>query len=102
MELMLVDQMFGTEELSSYSQFAREAEKPPRLIMNTSDAERLGLTQGNRVSLQVKGVNIEAGLQCAETMAAGVMVLPRHGGIPWQKFEASRVSVSADRIKRLP
>jgi NADH-quinone oxidoreductase subunit G len=102
MELMLVDQLFGTEELSSYSQFAREAEKPPRLIMNTSDAERLGFTQGNRVSLQVKGVNIEAALQCVETMAAGVMVLPRHRGIPWQKFEASRVSVSADRIKRLP
>lgn len=102
MELMLVDQMFGTEELSCHSQFAREAEKPPRLIMNTSDAERLGFTQGNRVSLQVKGVNIEAGLQCVERMAAGVMVLPRHRGIPWQKFEAPRVSVPLDRIKRLP
>ena len=102
MELMLVDQVFGTEELSSYSQFSREAEKPPRLIMNTSDADRLGFTLGNRVSLQVNGVKIEAELQCVETMGAGVMILPRHRGIPWQKFESSRVSVSADRIKRLP
>jgi len=101
-ELLLVERTFGTEELSSYSQFAREAEEPPWLTMNSRDACRLGFTQGDRVSLQVKGVNIEVGLQCVERMAAGVMVLPRHRGIPWQKFEASRISVSVDRIKRLP
>ena len=102
MELLLVEQIFGTEELSIYSRFARDAEKPPSLTMNTRDADRLGLTHGDRVSLQVNGGCVEAGLQVVETVAPGVMLLPRHHGIPWQLFEAPRVSVPIERIKRLP
>ena len=102
MELLLVEQTFGTEELSSYSRFTRDAEKPPWLTMNTRDADRLGLTHGDRVSLQVNGGTLEVRLQVVETVAPGVMVLPRHHGIPWQVFEAPRVSVPIERIKRLP
>jgi NADH-quinone oxidoreductase subunit G len=102
MELLLVEQTFGTEELSIYSRFTREAEKPPCLMMNTRDANRLGLTHGDRVSLQVNGRTLEVGLQVVETVAPGVMVLPRHHGIPWQLFKAPRVSVPIERIKRLP
>jgi NADH-quinone oxidoreductase subunit G len=102
MELLLVEQTFGTEELSVYSRFTREAEKPPCLTMNTRDADRLGLTHGDPVSLQVNGGSLEVGLQAVETVAAGVMVLPRHRNLPWQVFEAPRVSVPIERIKRLP
>jgi len=102
MELLLVEQTFGTEELSIYSRFTREAEKPPCLTMNTRDADRLGLTHGNRVSLQVNGGSLEVGLQAVETVAPGVMVLPRHRNLPWQVFAAPRVSVPIERIKRLP
>jgi NADH-quinone oxidoreductase subunit G len=101
-ELLLVEQTFGTEELSNYSRFTREAEKPPCLTMNTTDADRLGLTHGDRVSLQVNGGSLEVGLQAVETVAPGVMVLPRHRNLPWQVFEAPRVSVPIERIKRLP
>jgi len=102
MELLLVEQTFGTEELSIYSRFTRDAEKPPWLTMNTRDADRLGLTHGDRVSVQVNGGTLEVRLQVVETVAPGVMVLPRHHGIPWQVFEAPRVSVPIERIKRLP
>ena len=102
MELLLVEQTFGTEELSIYSRFTKDAEKPPWLTMNTRDANRLGLTHGDRVSLQVNGGSLEVGLQVVETVAPGVMVLPRHHGIPWQVFEAPRVMVPIERIKRLP
>ena len=102
MELLLVEQTFGTEELSIYSRFTKDAEKPPWLTMNTRDANRLGLTHGDRVSLQVNGGTLEVGLQVVETVAPGVMVLPRHHGIPWQVFEAPRVMVPIERIKRLP
>ena len=100
MELLLVEQTFGTEELSIYSRFTRDAEKPPWLTMNTRDANRLGLTHGDRVSLQVNGGSLEVVLRLSETMAAGVMVLPRHHGIPWQVFEAPRVMVPIEHIMR--
>jgi len=101
-ELLLVERTFGTEELSSYSQFAREAEEPPWLTMNPRDADRLGFAQGGRVSIRVKGILVDVRLQVIDAVAPGVMVLPRHRGIPWQKFETPRVRVSVDRIKRLP
>jgi anaerobic selenocysteine-containing dehydrogenase len=102
MELLLVEQTFGTEELSSYSQFTKDAEMPPWLAMHTRDANRLGLTHEDRVSLQVNGFILEVGLRVADTVAPGVMVLPRHRGIPWQVFKAPRVMVPIERIKRLP
>jgi NADH-quinone oxidoreductase subunit G len=102
MELLVAERTFGSEELSSYSQFARNAEGPSGLMMNPRDAERLGLAHGDRVSLQVNGGLVKVGLQVIEAVAPGVMVLPRHRGIAWQKFEASRVSVPIDHIKRLP
>ena len=80
----------------------KDAEKPPCLTMNTRDANRLGLTHEDRVSLQVNGCILEVGLQAVETVAAGVMVLPRHRGIPWQVFKAPRVMVPIEHIKRLP
>jgi NADH-quinone oxidoreductase subunit G len=102
MELLLVEQTFGTEELSIYSRFTRSAEKPPYLMMNTRDADRLGLTHGGRVSFQVNGGSVEVGLQVVDTVAPGVMVLPRHHAIPWQVFQAPQVRVPIGLIKRLP
>jgi hypothetical protein len=40
-------------------------------------------------------------VQTADHMASGVIVMPRHHQLAWQKARAFKVTVSADQIERI-
>ena len=101
LELILVDWTFGTEELSALSACLRELEPEPAVIMHTSEAQRLGLIDGDSVSIQTESGNFEAKLRVVENMAAGVLVVPRHRKISWQIFETGMIRIGREQIQKV-
>jgi NADH-quinone oxidoreductase subunit G len=100
LELLLVDWTFGTEELSQHSESLQQVEKAPCLSMNRNDAEALGLKDGDRVVLSTREGDIEVNLYAGENVASGIMVLPRHRQISWQKVKSLREWVPLENIKK--
>jgi NADH-quinone oxidoreductase subunit G len=101
LELLLVDWTFGTEELSSYSGHIHQVEKHPVLLMHTQDATRLGLKHKDKVVVHFDGGPLEIELAVADNMASGVMVLPRHRRISWQKLKAIPAKIPVERIRKI-
>jgi formate dehydrogenase major subunit len=97
---LLVDWTFGTEELSQHSESLQQVEKAPCLSMNRKDAEALGLKDGDRIILSIGKGAIEANLYAGENVASGVMVLPRHRQISWQKVKSLQEWVPFGNIKK--
>lgn len=97
-ELLLVDWTFGTEELSSASPCLDQRQKDPCLCMQAQDADSLGLAHGDRVVIQSNGEQLEVPLCVVENMAAGILVLPRHHKIAWQKLGSERPRLGKDQI----
>jgi NADH-quinone oxidoreductase subunit G len=100
LELIVVDWIFGTEELSAYSKYSRQAEMGPFLLMHVEEAARLNLGADDKIILDLDGVSLEVKLQTVENMARGVMFLPRHRQMAWQKARAFPAMVPVDRIKK--
>jgi anaerobic selenocysteine-containing dehydrogenase len=100
LELILTDRTFGTEELSSYSSFARRAETPPALFMHPEDAEKMGLQDGCTVSLSLDGGEVSLGLCLSSRMSPGVVVMPRHHDLGWQKVRCMPWILSTDQVRR--
>jgi anaerobic selenocysteine-containing dehydrogenase len=100
LELLLVDWTFGTEELSSYSGCIHQVEKNPVLLMHTRDAARLGLKHKDKVVVHFDGGPLEIELAVADNMASGVMVLPRHRQISWQKLKDIPAKIPVERIMK--
>jgi NADH-quinone oxidoreductase subunit G len=101
LELLLVDQTFGTEELSAYSHTIQQVEKAPRLCMHPKDAMRACLKDKDRVALQLDGGPLEIEMSIAENMAPGIMVLPRHRQLHWQMVKTIPVRIPFDGIKKM-
>jgi hypothetical protein len=100
LELLVVDWTFGTEELSAYSSFIRQVEEPPRLLMSNQDVCRLGLCAGGEVVLPLPGGALTVELKAVDHLAPGVLVLPRHRGLYWQKLTARPTLIPAAALKR--
>ena len=101
LELVLTDWTFGTEELSTYSRFARQGETAPRLFLHHDDAARLGLAEGEKVALDLEGGEVLLELGVASNMATGVIIVPRHRQVKWQKLKRWPTIVPDDRIRRI-
>jgi NADH-quinone oxidoreductase subunit G len=101
LELLLVDWTFGTEELSTFSKYIREVEREPSLLMHPKDASRLSLMNQDRVALQLDRGKLEVKLSISDNMAQGVLILPRHRQLEWQKMETLPARVSFDQIEKI-
>jgi NADH-quinone oxidoreductase subunit G len=99
-ELLLVDWIFGTEELSNYSRPVRQVEREPFLLMQRKDAERLGLQSSDQIVLPLDGGPLEVRLEVQEKMAPGVIILPKHRQLAWQKIKTLPAMILANQIKR--
>ena len=71
------------------------------LFMHPKDAMRAGLKDKDRVALQLDGGPLEIEVSIAENMAPGIMVLPRHRQLHWQKVKTFPVRVNIDRINKV-
>jgi NADH-quinone oxidoreductase subunit G len=100
LELIVVERTFGTEELSSYSECLTDLEGSPGIFMCRTDAEKLNLTAGDTVSLELDSGTLEANLRVADNMAAGTLVIPRHKKLDWQKMDTGKTWIRPDQIRK--
>jgi NADH-quinone oxidoreductase subunit G len=100
LEVILTDWTFGTEELSSFSPPLRELERRPCASMHPDDAVRLGLDRGDRVRIRLDEGHVEVDVCIEEDMAPGVMVLPRHRSVEWQKITGFPKFVRFEEIEK--
>jgi NADH-quinone oxidoreductase subunit G len=85
MEVLLVERIYGTEELSSYSLPIQKMETTPQMWVHAKDAERLGLKSKDSIRLLLGGEEVCVELCAIENMATGVIILPRHRQLEWEK-----------------
>jgi len=100
LEAFLVDWTFGTEELSGYSRFVRQVEKEPCLMMHAKDAALVGLSDKDRAVVTFEGGALEVGLSIVENMAPGVIILPRHRQLAWQKLKEIPARIPVERVRK--
>jgi NADH-quinone oxidoreductase subunit G len=100
-ELVLVDQTFGTEELAGYSAPIRKVEGEPYLTLSDDLAAGLGLASGDQVVLPLPGGEVTVGLKTTHNMAPGVVILPRHRRLEWQKAPDGPVWLPTAKIRKL-
>jgi NADH-quinone oxidoreductase subunit G len=100
LQLLVSDWTFGTEDLSVYSKFIQQVEKEPCLFINPKDASRTGMKDRERITLDLDRGPLMVELRVADNVAPGVIVLPRHRQLPWQKMERWPLNVGVDRIRK--
>jgi NADH-quinone oxidoreductase subunit G len=101
LEVILTDWTFGTEELSSFSPPLRQLERNPCASMHTDDAARLGLGHGDKVKIKLDEGDVEVDVCIEENMASGVVILPRHRLLEWQKIKSLPKSVSYEDVTKI-
>jgi NADH-quinone oxidoreductase subunit G len=100
LEVILTDWTFGTEELSSFSPPLRKLERMPCASMHANDAARLGLGHGDKVRIKLDQGEVEVDVWVEEHMAPGVLVLPRHRLLEWQKIRKLPKIVRFEEIEK--
>jgi NADH-quinone oxidoreductase subunit G len=100
LELVMVSWTFGTEELSQYSPPLRKLEKEPSVFIHVDDASRLGLSDSDRITIKLAGGALEVSVTVKENMASGVIVMPRHRLLEWQKIETLPKFVRFEEIEK--
>jgi len=101
LELVLANWTFSTEELSQNSPPLVKLEKEPSVFMHVDDAARLGLSNGDRVTIVLDRGSVEVGVSVKEDMAPGVIVMPRHRLLEWQLIEKLPKFVKYEDVKRV-
>ncbi|MDH3883707.1 MAG: molybdopterin-dependent oxidoreductase, partial [Desulfobacterales bacterium] len=101
LELIAVERTFGTEELSSYSECLTDFEGSPGIFMCRIDAQKLNLTAGDMVSIELDRGALKANLRIVDNMAAGALIIPRHKNLDWQKMDTGETWVRRDQIRKL-
>jgi NADH-quinone oxidoreductase subunit G len=98
LELILVEQTFGTEELSTYASCLQELEPEPCATLHTRDADALQLQNGDRIDIETDSGSLEILLRVTDNMASGILLVPRHHKLEWQNLGTGRVVVRKERI----
>mgnify|MGYP000231713761 CR=1 FL=1 len=101
LEVVAVEQTFGTEELCAHSACLQELTKAPCIYMHSTDAQQLNINSGDPVAVELNGGAIEARLQVTENMASGILIIPRHPDMGWQKMNPGQTWVPKDHIRRI-
>ena len=101
LEIILTDWTFGTEELSSFSPPLRKLERSPSASIHTNDAVRLGVGRGDKIKIKLDEGDVEVDVWVEEDMAPGVMILPRHRLLEWQKIKSLPKFVRFGEIEKV-
>jgi NADH-quinone oxidoreductase subunit G len=89
MEVILTERTFGTEELSTYSVCLEMLEDEPFAGLSRTDAEALSIRDGDRIAIRTENGAVELVARVWESMAAGVVIIPRLRRLPWQALGTS-------------
>jgi NADH-quinone oxidoreductase subunit G len=100
LEVVLVDRFFGTEELSGYSPVIQNADSEPLVFLHVRDAEPLGIAHSDWISIALEGGGLEVRAGVSAQMAEGVLVIPRHRLLEWQKLGPVPARIPFGRISK--
>jgi NADH-quinone oxidoreductase subunit G len=98
LDLLIVDWTFGTEELSSYSKYIQQVEKGPCLFIHLKDASKMGLHDKDKCTLSLDRGKLEVEVCVVENMAPGVIILPCHRQLDWQKLKGLPAKIEVGQI----
>jgi NADH-quinone oxidoreductase subunit G len=101
LELVLANWTFSTEELSQYSPPLMKLEKEPSVFVHVDDAARLGLSDSDKVTILLDGGALEVSVSVKQNMALGVIVMPRHRLLEWQKIETLPKFISYEDVRKV-
>ncbi|MFP3980683.1 MAG: NADH-quinone oxidoreductase subunit NuoG [Desulfobacterales bacterium] len=102
LELLPATGVFGSEPMSGYSQCLRELAGLPAVWMARADADKHGITAGDRVGLGFENGEVILDACISDHMAPGVLVVYRHPDIEWQPWaEGTRCRIRENQIRRI-
>lgn len=73
----------------------------PYMSMHTNDARSAGLSDGDRVSLELDNGSVEIRVSVSDRTAEGVLVIPRHQSLDWRKMKDFRIRVLPEKIRKI-
>jgi predicted molibdopterin-dependent oxidoreductase YjgC len=68
--------------------------------MSPRDASIIGFKDSERITLPLDKGRLEIKLRIVDNMAPGVIVMPRHRQLAWQKIEKWPLKVVLDQIRK--
>lgn len=86
LQLLIAENLYGSEILSSFSEFWQEIRPEPFALMHPDDAAPLGLAAGEEIRLRTEGKEVRVRLHLSGRMAPGTVVLPRLRGTLLERF----------------
>ena len=101
LELLTVEWMFGTTEFSVWSDSLSASLTEPYMSMNSKDAQSAGLSDGDRVSLELDNGSMEIRVSVSDRTAEGVLVFPRHQSLDWRKMKDFRGRLLPEKIRKI-
>ena len=100
LELLMVEWMFGTTEFSAWSDSLDAGVTGPYMSMHSRDAERAGLSDGDRASVELDNGTLEIIVSVSDRTAEGVLVIPRHQSLDWRKMKGFSARVLPEKIRK--
>jgi hypothetical protein len=96
--ILLVDWTFGTDTLSAMTPALNKVACSPVGYMHSETISLLGLIADQPVTVSINGSRLTLDVQADQSMAPGVMVIPRHHLLDWQVFGETRVMVDRSQF----
>ena len=101
-DLIITEQAFGTEELSSYGSILKSLAPSPQVVLHTLDASTIELREEDFVLLSCGTGPVNCYLRMVDNMARATVVLPRRPDSGWRHAVASGYTVQLDLLRRNP
>ena len=99
LKLILIEWFLGTERLSNQSPVLTELSEDPVLGIHPVDAYSLGLEEAQTVSITTESGELSIPVRIDPKMTPGVMVLPRHYKIDWQRLGGLKLNLQPSQLK---
>jgi NADH-quinone oxidoreductase subunit G len=108
-DLIITEQAFGTEELSSYGTILKSLAPSPQMVLHTKDASTIALRDEDAVLLSCGSGPASCYLRMVDNMARETVVLPRRPDSGWRHavangytIELALLSKQADKSGEAP
>jgi len=99
-DLIITEQAFGTEELSSYGSILKSLAPSPQVVLNTLDAGSIELREEDQVLMACPIGQVDCFLRMADNMARSTVVLPRRADSGWRHAVAHGYIVELALLKK--
>ena len=83
-DLIITEQAFGTEELSSYGTILKSLAPTPQVVLHSQDAATIELREGDYVHMACGLDSVKCSVRMEDNMARSTVVLPRRDDSGWQ------------------